>query len=425
MPLRWDAYSDQPDIIRDKAYKKSIYRRVIWDSIKLLLTNVIVAPLIAAGYFFLRPNQQRVALDQFFGLGINLDKRPQDTRALVDELGVETLLIRMPLHDVENVEAYVRFAQQYQDKTLVINILQDRRHVEDLVLLRQSLNLIFARFAPITQRFQIGNAINRKKWAIFSMDEYLRFYGVAYRLRQEQYPDLMLLGSSVIDFEYYFTVRTLFNFSKVRYDQFSTLLYVDRRGAPENTQLGMGVMAKLQLLQTIVRLSHRTAGGASPEIIISEANWPIQNTRPYAPTSETECVSLEDYANYLVRYYLLVLASGVVSTIYWHQLIAPGYGLIDHRENHLVKYPAYYAFKTMLGCLRGCEFVDFKQNDTLYQMQFKAEDRHVEVAWSLRPLMFDVAGYTVLTRDGVEDLVRCDGNETIELGESPVYLIKA
>jgi len=426
MPLRWDSFSDQPEVIRDKAYKRKIYKAVIWDFIKMLATNLLIFPIAIMLYWLKRNtlntlnnipiNTSKVEKEGvdcrcFFGMSINLDKHPQATRGLIDDLGVDTVLIRLPLHDIENLPSYVEFATQYADKDLLINILQDRRHVEDPTRLRQSLEAIFSHFSPLTQRFQIGNAINRKKWAIFSMDEYLRFYQVAYDLKQQKYPQLILLGSAVIDFEYYFTIRTLFNFYRLRFDQLSSLLYVDRRGAPENKQAGLDLVKKLQLLQAIAQLSPKS----SAEIVITETNWPIEKTAPYAPTSESECVSLEDHANYLVRYYILALASGVVTHVYWHQLIAAGYGLIDNREG-LVKYPAYFAFKTLLSLLKPTRFIRLKQKQGLYHARFQGE-LSIDVYWSLQPVSLDTKGKTIILRDGK----KISKNKVI-VGESPLYV---
>ena len=77
----------------------------------------------------------------------------------------------------------------------------------------------------------------------------------------------------------------------------------------------------------------------------AETNWPITGTAPYAPTSETECVSEEEYADFMVRYHLLAFASQHASSVYWHQLIAPGYGLIDNRDgirNRITSYNVCY-----------------------------------------------------------------------------------
>lgn len=423
MHLKWDKYSDQPAVIKDKALKKQIYKENQGDFFKTLLTSLFVYP-VAYGFYWLIPPQKRAVSTQvFFGLSVNLDKNPQQTRSLVDELDVNNLLIRMPLHDIENLSFYVAFAEKFKDKNIIINILQDRRHIEDQVLAKQSFELIFERFSHLTQRFQIGNAINRKKWAIFSMAEYLQFYKVAFDLKQAQFPKLTLLGSSVIDFEYYFTLRTLFNRYKVRFDECSALLYVDRRGAPENTQMGLDLTKKLRMLHAMLRLSPKTG----KDIVITETNWPITQTAPYAPTSENDCVSLEDHANFLVRYYLLALSSGVVKQVYWHQLIAPGYGLMDNRGDKLVKYPAYYAFKFMITMLQGADYKGSNKNGEVYQLSFLKDKQTIDVFWSLSAVSLEsVISYSnkkVFSKEG-NKLEQTAGDE-IMLRGSPIYVLGA
>jgi len=423
MKLDWDHYSDQPAVIKDKALKKQIYEQVRWDTIKMLATNVVMYPLCFLNYLVFPVKKINADTETFFGISINLDKNPEHNRELVEDLGVNNLLIRMPLSDIENIKKYLDFAKQYQDKNLLINILQDRRHIEDNSLLKKSLEQVFSEFSPLTNRFQLGNAINRKKWAIFSMDEFLRFYKVGFDLRNKKFPNIKLLGSSVIDFEYYFSIRTLFNLYKIRFDQFSSLLYVDRRGAPENTQMGLDLTKKLHLMQSMLRLSPKS----NNEIVITETNWPISNTAPYAPTSENDCVDLEAHANFLVRYYLLALASGVVKNVYWHQLIAPGYGLIDNRGEKLVKYPAFEAFKTMLLQLKKSHFFDIKNDHGIYCATFTrnldpTKENKIEVFWSVadnhQTISIDGNTQKLISRDGAEEKVT-----SFKVSQSPVYLI--
>jgi len=428
MKLKWDHYSDQPEVIRDKAFKKKIYKQTRWDSFKLLVTNIVIYPIAFLSYWLL-PVEKSFANTQniknFFGMSINLDKNPLETKALIEELQVENLLIRLPLSDIENLQTYIEFAEQFEEQKILINILQDRRHVEDLNLLHQSLDQIFQQFSPLTKHFQIGNAINRKKWAFFSMGEYLAFYKVAYDLKKQTYPDLILLGSSIIDFEYYFTIQTLFNRQKIYFNECSSLLYVDRRGAPENTQMALDLRKKLHLLHSILRLSPKTGN----KIIITETNWPIKNTAPYAPTSEKECVSLDDHANFLVRYYLLALASGVVKSVYWHQLIAPGYGLIDNRNDILKKYPAYYAFKTMISLLGNMEFIALTVKKKCYHATFKrlsnldTDSETIDVYWALEPSNIKTNNRQIILRDGGSISSSKKHSETLTIGESPVYLL--
>jgi hypothetical protein len=252
----------------------------------------------------------------------------------------------MPLWDMERIDDYVVFAESFgREKTILLNVLQDREHIEDTALLQKDMEMIFTKFAPFVKEYQLGNAINRTKWGFFSMKEYLQWYGEIQKIRDMKFPTLKLIGSSVIDFEYHYTIRTLFNFFPIRYDIFSALLYVDRRGDPTNTQMGIfDTKNKINMLYALVRLSPKTGN----DIYITEVNWPLSGTAPYAPTSELECVSEEKYAEYMLSYHAIALQSQKIRRVYWHQLIAPGYGLVDNREGIIRKMPAFYAYKKML-----------------------------------------------------------------------------
>ena len=412
--LPWDKYSDQPYVIKDRKFKKQIYKKVRFDFLKMLLVNIFVWP-VAVLTFFLPEKKRNVGSSEFFGLGVNVDKtNVTDIQAMVDDLACENLIIRVPLHDIGNLEKYVSFIASFADKKLLINILQDRRHVEDHVLLKQSLDKIFSKCLQYTKNFQVGHAVNRKKWAFFSMDEYLKFYKVAYDLKKQHYPELQLMGSSVIDFEYYFTIRTLFNCYRLKFDRFNALLYVDRRGAPENKQMGLDLMGKIKLLHAILRLSPKS----SNDIVITETNWPISNTFPYAPTSEKECVDVDEYAKYLLRYYMLAFASQSVSQVYWHQLIAPGYGLVDNRDG-LLKYPAYQVFKQMLLILSQSEFVSFEfEEGQVYKIHFENANSDIMVCWALQEKQMDTAGKQVFSKEG--DNISA---AQITLKDDPIYLI--
>ena len=195
---------------------------------------------------------------------------------------------------------------------------------------------------------------------------------------KSDFPHLKLIGSNVIDFELHFTAHTLFNFQNIHFDALGSLLYVDRRGAPENTQMGFNLMGKINLLSTLMSLSPKTAN----ELIITETNWPIKNTAPYAPTSEHECVSEEDYAAFMVRYYLIAFASQKVSCVYWHQLIAPGYGLIDNREG-IRKRSAFDAYKTMLSHLSDAQFLRYHNHGENYSLECATPRGNLNIQWTL------------------------------------------
>lgn len=366
-PFEWDSFSDQPAIIRDKAYKRRMRSRFALDVFKMLGTSALVLPVALVRMLSspANPSQSRNANQptpntetsslgtdptipsiDFFGMGVNRGKGEQ--LGLIHELGVRHVLMRLPLWDLNNLAHYQRFAEQFAGagKTVMVNLLQDREHIENLALLKTDLGQVFGAFQGLASGFQVGNAINRAKWGFFAVEEYLRFFKVVQDLRDTHFPEFRLLGPSVIDFEYYYTVRALFNAHDIQFDQLSSLLYVDRKGAPEQKQLGLfDTRNKIRLLNAIGRLSPKVK---SPGLVITEVNWPRKGTAPYAPTSETECVDPHDYVRYMLDYHRIANETGMVDRIYWHQLIAPGYGLVDNRNDKLVKTEAFYAYQGMV-----------------------------------------------------------------------------
>lgn len=341
----WDQYSDQPHILK-RDQKKILREGHFFDFIILLLTNVFYFPYLLVKFLLKNKKINKESLNSsFYGLCVNLDKGDIQQQ-LVEELGVKSLQIRVFLNDVKNINDYVDFVKSLGvNKEILITIIQDREHIENQELLSKDITIIFKAFNGLATEFQIGNAINRIKWEFVSIEEYLKFFQTIQIVRDKSFKDIKLIGSSVIDFEYHFTIRTLFNSFKVHFDKVASLLYVDRRGSAKNTQMGIfDLENKIEFLDTIVRGSSQ----ASNEIYITETNWPLSGTAPYAPTSEKECVSQEDYSKYMLEYFAIAKQTGKISRVYWHQLIAPGYGLVDNRDGKIRKTKAFDNFKKMI-----------------------------------------------------------------------------
>ena len=134
----------------------------------------------------------------------------------------------------------------------------------------------------------------------------------------------------------------------VAFDVVSSLLYVDRRGAPENAQAGLDTVDKVTLLRAIIRASR---GGDRPSWI-TEVNWPLAEG-PHSPAGRQVAVDEAHQADYLARYVLLALASGHVERIYWWQLAAKGYGLVDPAPEGARTRPAFDSLRTLQRRLGG------------------------------------------------------------------------
>lgn len=410
-PFKWDDYSDQPSILQDKTYKKQMRKREFISLAKTFFTSLVVLPfsLIAMPYV----KRKEVDSNYFFSMGVDFQREPEESLKLLEELEVNRVLLRFKLWEMDSLDELKSFVEKLGDKKIILKIMQDRENVEDLDLFRNNLHTIFKALGEKIDIYEIGSTINRAKWGFFSVDEYSKFYKTAYDLKEKEFKHLQLIGSGVIDFEYHFTAHTLFNFFKYKYDGISSLLYVDRRGAPENAQLGFSLSDKIALLSTMVWISPKT----KQNLHITETNYPINDTAPYAPTSEHECISEELYSDYMLRYNLLAFASQQVDSVSWHQLLAKGYGLVNNIDD-MEKRDAFFVYKFMVKNLKNAQFLRLDIKRGYYILQFLIDDNLLQIHWSLKP--------TSLKNEDFFDVYSSVGDiimdETLEIGSSPLYI---
>ena len=50
----------------------------------------------------------------------------------------------------------------------------------------------------------------------------------------------------------------------------------------------------------------------------------------------------------MLDYHKIAKDSKKIKKVFWHQLVAPGYGLVDNRDGKIVKYPQFYKYKEMI-----------------------------------------------------------------------------
>ena len=350
----WDFYNNQPYTINNKKLKNLIFIFAWFANLKILIATfyaLLILPLL----FILNRRPLEKKIDSF-GLCVNIDK-PMDSQKLINEnelgkmineLAVKNILVRIPLADFDKIEKYINFISSLQNKDVLVCILQNREHILDKKLTEERLEYIFTKLDPVVNKFQIGNVINRKKWSFLTIDEYFSFFKIAYDLKIKKFFNIKLLGGNIIDFDIPFFARSIFHFKSIYYDGIATQLYVDRRGAPEQKQFGFNTLSKIKTYSALALASTKT----SKDLYITEVNWALSGMGKWAPAKNylTE-ESLQ--ARYLVRYYLLMLGSGKVKKCYWHQLVAPGYGLVNNIDGKIVKRDAYYCFKHLISSLDG------------------------------------------------------------------------
>jgi tRNA A-37 threonylcarbamoyl transferase component Bud32 len=348
----WDRLSDQPHQHAGRLQRLAVRLADSGDHARTVAALLGAAPRVWRRYRALsaaRWSEPR----PWKGIGIALRPHvadPDGLLAAVEELGVGPVLLRLhpwqESHDAEEALA-ARLAEAGHELTFALP--QNRELVKDPPRWRSAVTELGERFRPYGSRFQIGQAINRSKWGVWRYGEYLELASVAGEILR-RHPGTEIFGPAVIDFEPYVTAAVLNRRQPpVRFDAVTSLLYVDRRGAPENRQMGLDAADKAILLHAIAETGRNSAGRSW----ITEVNWPLWEG-PHSPAGRDVAVDEETQADYLARYFLLTLATGVVERVFWWQLIARGYGLLDPRDGALRRRPAFHAMRTLARQLEGC-----------------------------------------------------------------------
>ena len=382
--FRWDSYSDQPATL-DRAVKGRLRWRRVGAVLKKLST-IFLLPGPVLNILIPKKQFRAYTNEDCIGLCINQERPFEDKKILspseiadiLKRLNLRRIAVRIPLSDVGNLHEYVDFVRHFQGYRILVVLLQDRSVIEDARTLETSLERIFDALSGSVDCYQIGNAVNRLKWGFVTVDEWFRFFEVAWNLRNRKFPNLKLLGGAIIDFELLDHCRSLRNGFPFKYDGYASLLYVDRRGAPENRQMGFNLENKIHLLCRMMKKGGKV-DPAGAHLWITEVNWPLEDTGRYAPTQDRSRVGEREQLCFLVRYYLLALATGTVAGCYWHQLIAPGYGLIDNRGGVLRRRPAYFGFETLCRLFNGAHIEKFSRQDELGYYQLTARKNGMEI----------------------------------------------
>ena len=248
------------------------------------------------------------------------------------------------------------------------------------------------------------------------------------------FPQARLTGPAVIDFEWHQLAAALDSLPPdLNLSALSHHLYVDRRGAPENRQGRHDLVGKLAVLRAFAGLHPRCA----ERVVVSETNWPLLGTgvwsavgSPYVSPGERRndpSVSEDDYAAYLIRYYLLALASGLADRVYWWKLSAHGFGLLDPAVRPWRRRPAFDALATLLRSTAGRTFVRRESDDTgRISLVFAsdADARELHVTWRNGPAADTPLPFAV---EQAEDMMGrpLPVASSFAVGPAPLYLIRA
>lgn len=429
----WDHLSDQPHQHAGRLEKLKVRLADLPSNARYFAGALAAAPRIRRRYLELQRNLYG-APRPFTGIGLGLRPFPDDPEGLLaalDDLGVRSILLRLhPWQERHDDELALAAELSRRGYDLAFALPQNRDLVREPLLWRRRLEEIAGLFSPFGRTFQVGQAVNRSKWGIWRYSEYRRLLEEAVAVLRP-IEGVEIIGPAVIDFELHATAALVNDRAAPRLDALSSLLYVDRRGAPENRQLGFDSVDKVLLAQAIAD----TARGCGGRSWITEVNWPLQEG-PHAPAGRAVAVDEERQADYLARFYVLALTSGA-ERVYWWQLVARGYGLITPRQvtpSHLAsgeneaptllqRRPAFSTLRTLVACLGDAVLVARRATPPgAWLFEFRRSDGTWLAGWSLgEPVRIELssAPLEVVLRDG--ERVQNMSSKEIVLGPSMRY----
>ncbi len=376
--FRWNDLADQPHNIASRRQRFLAHFRHAGSYFSLVASNLSLAWPVWRHYNRLKKTlfSGTRRIEAAFGMAVSpLPGKEEEILSGLKDLGVKHALVRVPSWEKERLSYYETFIRRLKEEgwEVLVALLQNRYDLLSPGAWRQFLEDSFSRLGRWASYFEVGHAWNRTKWGVWSYNEYLRLARPALELAASY--GVKLVGPAVIDFEFHLYPVTL---NAIPFDVVSSLLYVDRTGAPEEAQWGWTLEKKLRLLRAII---DSTACRQKP-CWITEFNWPLRGMEPYSPAPGRPCVTEEEQANYLVRYFLISLASGAVERVYWWQLAARGYGLADPLSTPWRRRPSFFALKTLVELVEGSTYLRRELRDDAWITYFSRGEKKFAVVWT-------------------------------------------
>lgn len=341
------------------------------DHLKVALATMKAAPGVWSKYKSLLGDcyNERVDMRNRVGVGVCFTADTCENRlVLLRDLGNLPVMVRFQHHETEVQWRFL--AGVVKDlaaggRMVSVALVQDRRAIRDAESWSRFVALVLQLVAEHVEWVEVGHAINRVKWGIWTLAEHGNLLRVAMDASKE-YSNVRFIGPAGIDFEYPYVLAALENIPDgMRFEGLSHHLYVDRRGAPENRQGRFSSLEKFALARAIAC----QARNCGDKLIVSEVNWPISGTGVYSPVNSPyespgpryndPSVSEDEYADFMVRYLLIALCSGMVDSVYWWRLVARGFGLVDDTDpSNWRQRVAYLMLKQFITVVGNSTFVE-------------------------------------------------------------------
>lgn len=425
--------------------------QVILDGLRYILGGGLRLP---QGHL---PPAHHMVPEDFFGVGVASNADPATDACIIAQL--RTLGIRQVRLDL-SYDDLIGYQGRFCDALLEAGFAVTLRLIapfesarlmhttEEQVHWQAFIQTVLARFGARVQQIEIGNTLNRKRWAGYTWAGYYAAWRIAYEVAKPR--NIRLLAANIQDFEPAYNIHLLKTLrARQRLpDAQSNNLFVERVSEPERfdyrilkyrwaTLFKFNLVKKARLLQKIGRDFDVC------DTVSTGAFWAIYRI-------ERKLMhGAQKQADYLTRYFTLLAASGALRQAFWGTLICHREGLVNdgledaeyptleriaryqRADGDLADYqpyPSFAAMQTVVARLSGAQYIGAIATASGLEIHdFLQGGLHVHVAWTINgkavPLRDVYAQATLAAasfqhRDGADFL-----DETPDLiCETPMYL---
>jgi hypothetical protein len=434
----------------NKSFSSTSTKQLAANSLKYILSGGL---FIRRGHL---PKQNHTVPIDFFGVSVASNENPEFDHYIIGQLetlGINNVRLDFSYQDIDNFNA--RFLEKLivADFNITLRLIPPfsiAKHMTDPVeqdSWREFLNNVLDQYGSAVTQIEIGNTINRKHWAGYSLQTFLITWQIAHLAVKSR--GIKLLGPNIQDFEpiYNIGILKILQTEQMLPDVHTDNIFVERVSEPERfdhriLKYKWSKIFKYNLIKKARILQKIGIDFGVANTISSSAFWAIYRISRLLENGE------QKQADYLTRYFTLLAASGALQQVNWGALICNREGLIDdglsdaeyptlervaHYQssngflNQYNRYPSFYAMQTIANYLRGAFYKrTIASSKGLEIHHFTNASFELHIAWTINgkvAYLDDI--YTKNTIKNAKILHR-DGNilekNVALICEVPIYL---
>lgn len=434
----------------NKPFSSTSTKQLIANSLQYILTGGL---WIKNGHL---PQENHDVPTDFLGVCVASNEDPETDHFIIaqlETLGINHVRLDLSYQDVDSFnERFLNklIAAGYEITLHLFPPFDSAKNMADSLQQgdwRSFLVTILDRYGNSIKQVEIGNTINRKRWAGYSLHTFLTTWKIAHQEMSAR--GIKLLGPNIQDFEpiYNIGIFKILRTERLLPDVQTDNLFVERVSEPErydhrilkykwSSIFKYNLIKKARILQKIGHYFDVSQTSSSA------AFWAIYRINRLLVNGE------QKQADYLTRYFTLLAASGALTQASWGALICNREGLIndgltdaeypsleriahyqsaDGYLNQYERYPSFYAMQTVAKFLSGAHYHSaIASGQGLEIHYFTQKSLKVHIAWTINGKVAHLADiYSKNTLKNAK-ITNRDGkalNNNVDLVcETPIYL---